>query len=51
MRGGEGYALVITGEVIALEMGPNNNKAQKFNAQIRESKPGKSAKCQMSSDP
>jgi hypothetical protein len=25
--------LVITSEVITLEMGPNNNKAQKFNAQ------------------
>ena len=27
------YTLVITSEVITLEMGPNNNKAQKFNAQ------------------
>ena len=27
------FTLVITSEVITLEMGPNNNKAQKFNAQ------------------
>ena len=32
IRGGV-CPLVITGEVITLEMGPNNNKAQKFNAQ------------------